>query len=349
MPSSISNSDLPFVRPLPEGRWHSLAVTVAVAVLLIIGIWEITCRAAGYMPTLNDNPYLWAMVRGKVNKTDAADIVIIGSSRALFDLRLDVLKELNGREPLQLSIVGSTPLLILEDIAANTKFNGTVIAGVTPVLFFAPGGPPMDKPTEWLQFYREISPSQRISQWIGIFLQQRLAFIQQEDLTLPALLDLIPVTDRPNAHVPPKLPPFLNTLEINRQAALIDKLVKEPAYAQRVKNIWQGLFAVPAADDAAAGYIIGRYVQAVETIRARGGRVVFIRPPATGWLLDKENELTPKHRFWDKLLAQTQSVGLDFKDYPEQAALDCPEWSHITREDAYLYTKSLVQLLRDVL
>lgn len=348
MPSSISNSDLPLTRPVPKGSWLKLAGIVSIFLIMFCAGWELWCRHLGYMPTLNDNPYQWALIREKVNKADQDDIVIIGSSRALFDLRLDVLKKLSGREPLQLSIVGSSPLLILQDLAENTNFSGTIICGVSPVLFFAPGGPPMDKPVEWLKFHREFSPSQRIGQYTGIFLQKKLAFIQQEDLTLPALLDLLPIGNRPRAQVPPKFPPFLYTLETNRQAALLEKVSSDPSYASRIQLIWQGLFTVPGADDTAAGYVIGEYARSVETIRARGGKIIFVRPPSTGWLLEKENEITPRRRFWDRLIQTTGTAGYHFQDYIEQARLDCPEWSHLTEKDSFIYTESLSRLLRGI-
>lgn len=343
MPSSTSNSNPAgtFERAVPSGAWPRLALMAALGVVLIAGAWEAVVRGWGYAPTLNDTPYLWSAVRDRVEQLPEDGIVIVGSSRALFDLRLDVLKELTGREPVQLSIVGSSPKPVLQDIIATTDFKGTFIVGVTPVLFFAPGGPPMDKPNDWIAFYHKFSPSQRAGHWLASFLQQRLAFIQQEDLTLNSVLDNMELPQRPNAKLPPRFPPYLNTLEPDRQSALAEMVANDPQRQDVVKGRWQGLFgAVPQAPQGAIDGVIAEYTDIVQEMRRRGGRVIFIRPPSTGWLLEKENELTPRALTWDLLLSRSGAPGIHFEDDPDQR-LDCPEWSHLSKADAYRYTRSL--------
>lgn len=351
MPSSISNSNTNeiFHRQIPSMGWLRIALTASFIIILITGCWEYYVRRLGYVPTLNDTPYLWSTIREKVNTLPEDGTIITGSSRALFDLRLDILKNLTGHEPIQLSIVGSSPKPVLQNIIENTNFKGTIIVGVTPVLFFAPGGPPMNKPYDWIKFSRKFSFSQRIGQWLGAFLQHKLAFIQQEDLTLNALLENINIPNRPNAKLPPRFPPFLNLMDTNRQASLIDMVSNNSELQNVVKSRWQGLFgAVPQAPQEAIDLVIDEYVEITKEMERRGGKIIFIRPPSTGWLLEKEEALTPRANTWDQLLKRSGAPGIHFQDFTNQQ-FNCPEWSHISENDSYLYTNSLMPLLKDMI
>src|SRR4051812_2336536 len=119
MPSSISN----FERPIPPLPWRSLALTAALLAGIAAGVWEARCRAAGYAPTLNDTPDLWAQNRRTV-KPDS--VVIIGDSRPLFDLDLDTLQQGLGQRPVQLALVGSCAFPILDHLANDETFHGTI-------------------------------------------------------------------------------------------------------------------------------------------------------------------------------------------------------------------------------
>src|SRR5256885_1567733 len=64
--------------------------------------------------------------------------------------------------------------------------------------------------------------------------------------------------------------------------------------------------------------IQGRYVDtktSIDKLRARGGKIVFVRFPMTGDLKKLEDQQTPRARTWDPLLKQTNSPGIYFEDY----------------------------------
>ena len=85
--------------------------------------------------------------------------------------------------------------------------------------------------------------------------------------------------------------------------------------------------------------------QAIEKIRARGGEVVFIRPPSAGAYYDRESRNTPRVATWDRLLAETGAFGIHFEDYPEMQGLELPEMSHLSRESATRFTRACVGVL----
>src|SRR5207248_7560355 len=134
---------LGFERPVPTAPWRGIAVVITIVVIAATAAWELYCRSLGYAPTLNDNEDLWTMRRRIV---EPESLVIIGDSRAWFDVDLNEFQKGLGKRPIQLAMAGSTVLPALADLADDKNFHGTTICSVVPHLFFAPpGSPPMDR------------------------------------------------------------------------------------------------------------------------------------------------------------------------------------------------------------
>ena len=130
---------LEFERPIPPAPWRGIAGGVTIIVIAATAAWELYCRSLGYEPTLNDNEDLWTMRRRVVRPES---IVVIGDSRAWFDVDLDEFQKGFGERPIQLAMAGSTVLPALADLANDKNFHGTIICSVVPHLFFAPPGSP---------------------------------------------------------------------------------------------------------------------------------------------------------------------------------------------------------------
>src|SRR5882757_3045672 len=216
MPSSTFN----FERAIPALPWRSLGLAVVLVTVAATITWEIRCRAWGYAPTLNDTSDLWAQQRRAV-KPDS--IVIIGASRALFDTDLDALERGLGQRPVQLALVGSCAYPILENLANDEKFQGTINCDLIPALFIAPAGPPVENSLKALKRYRNGTVAQRASQHLGMLLEEHVAFLKQEDLTLEQLLKELPVPNRADFHAPPRLPPYFYTLDRDRRARMTEQ------------------------------------------------------------------------------------------------------------------------------
>jgi hypothetical protein len=91
--------------------------------------------------------------------------------------------------------------------------------------------------------------------------------------------------------------------------------------------------------------ILARTAAAVERIRERGGRVVFVRYPSTGQVREIERNTAPREGFWERILAETGAPGIHFEDHESLRDFDCPEWSHLTARDAVRFTTALLPLL----
>ncbi len=87
---------------------------------------------------------------------------------------------------------------------------------------------------------------------------------------------------------------------------------------------------------------------AVDKIRARGGEVVFVRPPSAPELRVNEEAQVPKVKGWDALIANTHSVGVHADDLPQAQNLTLPEWSHLNRKCARVFTDAYVRRLSEL-
>jgi hypothetical protein len=360
MPLSTSSSEPPFIhRDIPDLPWRGIVLAVAVVVVVAATAWELHCRAAGYAPGLDDTTDLWVEARRTVQPDST---VIIGASRGLFDLDLDVLEKGLGKRPVQLSLVGSCLYPVLRQLADDPTFHGTVLCDVVPGLAVVP---PMAPPYHNSEKAVHRLATQTWSQWAGhllsIPLERTFACLQQEDLTLAALLHEMPIPDRPRAQVPPRLPPYFYTIDRDRRSRMTPNVLTDATLRERIAHGWPPLFTpppkpswIPAEPFAAfIGKLFNdRFVdiaKAVADLRSRGGKVVFLRLPSSGALRDLEDRLTPRPAVWDRILADSSSPGICYEDHPELAGFICPELSHLSADDSVEFTKRLVPFLVEAL
>ena len=351
---------LEFERPIPPLQWRGITVVVVTVAAAVTVAWELYARALGYTPTLNDNEDLWTKARRKVQPES---IVIIGDSRAWFDVDLDEFQKGLGKRPIQLAMPGSTVLPPLADLADDKNFHGTIICSVVPHLFFAPpGAPPMERAEKGIKRFHNQTPAQRVSEELGIRLEEHVAFLKPDDLSLEGLLNQLPIPNRPGARVPPTFPPYFQTEDRERRARMWEKCAEPGSeLAKRIQQIWIPLFSIPPPPSYIPKDVfmakIGEGIQkrfadvtaAVERIRARGGKIVFVRFPNSGGLKELEDKITPRQKSWDPLLQMTRAPGIYYSDYPELSGFNCPEWSHLTAGDSVEFSKRLVPHLRKAL
>lgn len=351
---------LEFERPIPPAPWRGIAVVISIVVIAVTTAWELYCRSLGYGPTLNDNEDLWTMWRRRVQPES---IVVVGDSRAWFDVDLDEFQKGLGKRPIQLAMAGSTVWPVLDDLAKDETFHGTIICSFVPGLFFAPpGSPPMDRAERGVKRSHNQTPAQRASEYLGMWLEEHLAFLKPDDLSLEGLLNQLPIPNRPGALVPPTFPPYFQTEDRERRARMWEKCAEPGSeLAKRIQHIWLPLFSPPppptyvprdvffAAMKKGTEKRFADVAGAIEKIRRRGGKIVFVRFPHTGGLKELEDRLMPRAQTWDPLLKMTNSPGIYYSDFPELSGFNCPEWSHLSAGDSVEFSKRLVPHLKTAL
>ncbi len=353
-PSEIAPRD--YERPIPALPWRGMTVTVVLVVIAAAAAWEFYCRSIGYGPALNDNEDLWTQARRRVKPES---IVIIGDSRAWFDLDLDELQKGLGKRPEQLAAGGSCAYPVLADLANDERFHGTIICSVVPRMFFAPpGSPPMDRSEKAVRRYHTQTLAQRASQYLAMPLEEHVAFLKQEELTLEDLLKRLPIPNRPGALVPPRFPPYFQSEDRERRARMIEQCAQPGELQSRIQQIWLPLFTPPPPPTYIPQEVFTEKMKkakedrfrdttaAVAKLRARGGKIVFVRFPLTGELKALEDRITPRSDIWNLLLKRTGTPGIYFEDYPELSSFNCPEWSHLSAGDSVEFTKRLIPHLR---
>lgn len=339
-----SVADGPVERPLPArplGVAGLLALVVAAA--LLAG-WELHWRGQGVEPGYYSNSDgQWAIQRRRIDEGEGDATVLIGTSRMLFDVQLDVWERLAGRRPIQLALEGTSPLPVLEDLADDPDFTGTLLVDATPGLFFS--GYAMREKV--VQHYRSETLSQRMGERLAMGLEPHLGFLDPDF----ALFRVIERQAWPRREGVPRYTDVrkLSVHEADRNTRMWARVETDPAYREQAKAIWAQFFDAPppppmATPEKAAAVIeqqISRAARAVAKLRARGVRVVFVRPPSDGRFLEFENRTMPRARTWDVLLARTGAPGVHFEDHRDMQGLDLPEWSHLSAAHAVRYTESL--------
>jgi hypothetical protein len=351
---------LEFERPIPQIPWRGITVIVVLVVIAAACAWEFYCRAIGYGPTLNNTEDLWALARQRVQPES---VVIIGDSRGWFDLDLDELQKGLGKRPVQLAGPGSCPYPVLADLTNDEVFHGVIICSFTPRLFMAPpGSPPMERAEKNVRRARTQTPAQRVSQYLAMPLEEHIAFLKQSDLTLEELLKRLPIPNRPTALIPPPPPPYFQTIDRERRARMIEECARPGSELQRrIQQGWIPLFTPPPPPTYVPKEVfMAQMMKAIEQrfqdvaaaaqkLRARGGKIIFVRLPVSGELKVLEDRTTPRSQIWDRVMKDTAAPGIYFEDFPELSGFNCPEWSHLSAGDSVEFSKRLVPHLRAAL
>ncbi|MDM3871046.1 hypothetical protein QSV34_06715 [Porticoccus sp. W117] len=351
MRSSTSSSD-PYSyedRPIPEIPWKKALILGLVLMALGIAAWEYNARVIwGYETGYYiDSPGLWSIERRKVDRGEA-EVAVVGSSRILFDLDLDTYQQVTGVRPVMLALVGTNPRPFLGDLAADDDFSGLLIVGVTPELFFSEKAGLLGDTTD---YYRDESPSQWAGQRISMLLEPQLAFYDNDTFPLFSLIEKIPV-ENPRGVRPPAFPVWkLRDTDIDRNNKMFWKVEDLDYYQTHAENTWAMFLQAPKGEQPALdmdAFLAGISAD-IEKIRARGGDVVFVRSPSSEFYRDYERQNLPRNTHWDRLIQETNAVGVHFEDHPELQGFRIPEWSHLHSDDAAPYTAALTTILMEKL
>jgi hypothetical protein len=338
------------VRVIPKARWPAIGWLVLVLVVAATAAWEWKMRTLGLRAgDLDDTPAHWAAERKRIDTGENDGVVIVGQSRILFDTDLGVWQEMTGKRPVQLALPGTNARPYLLSIANDTDFAGLVICDIQQETFFGKflGGLPMFVGME--KSWRDESPSKKFGHLADLELQRRLAFLD-DNYSLFALIERIRIEDD-RAGVDG---PYFDVWKLSesfehRQYLLWPRIKSDDYLREHARQAWsppQGKARPPITADQ-IDQAIKETVAAVRKIQARGGEVVFIRPPSIGPYFEREERRAPRAATWDRLLAESGAFGIHFQDYPEMQGLESPEWSHLTREDAARFTRAYVGVLRE--
>jgi len=334
---------------MPEKTLLKSAILTAALVAVAVICCEIYLRAHGVHISYDDGPPLWSDKRAMVYEPSGQTVVFIGSSRIKYDLDIPTWEDITGCHAVQLAIEGSSPRPTLEDLARDPHFKGRLIVDVTEGLFFSNAPPNMESPNKNIKYYTDRTPAQRASFELNRVLESGLVLLDKENFSLNAQLDMLEIPSRPGVFMMPIFPMDFKQCTYERQAYMTDRFVSDTTLQNKVKGIWDFFGRMrkgaPPMPEAELTAIFQSVKAATDQIKARGGEVLFVRTPSSGPLLMGENRAFPRETHWDHLLSLTACPGIHYADYPSMNQFICPENSHLSRADAVVFTRHLIEIL----
>jgi hypothetical protein len=329
---------------------YKKAGILAVCICLLAMIsWEIHLRNIGVPISYDDNEALWSDKRATVYEPSDKATVFIGSSRIKYDLDIPTWENSTGDHAIQLSNVGSSPRPVLADLANDNNFKGRLIIDVTEGSFFSRTVIYDWKTNRKIAYYKERTPTQRFSFQVDHVLESQFVFLDQQFYSINALMDKLGVPPRPKVNSGNPFPMEFYPNSFDRQSFMTARFVVDTGLQNQVKAIWRRgrANAPPPLTGTALDSIFSSVKFQVAKIKARGGRVLFIRTPSSGPLYQYETKRYPRAEYWDRLLTVTDCPGIYFKDYPELADFECPEDSHLSPNQAVMFTNSFINILKE--
>jgi hypothetical protein len=312
--------------------------------LALMTAWELYWRAFGAVPSYRNSDAEWAQQRRRIDDGDGGKTIIIGASRMLFDINLDVWEEVAGERPIQLALEGTSPLPVLEDLANDPNVTGRILVGVAPDLFFT--GFAYRKSA--FEYFKKEGPSGRVGNWLSRHLVEPYFAFYDEDFALATVIRRQDWPARPGKKQGIRVRKLLVQPGADRNSQMWDKVATDPEYRALCRQIWAQDFR-DAPPDHTFDEQIDRAVAALGKLRARGVQVVFVRPPSIGEYYAYEQKFFPRAATWDKLIAKTGAPGIHFEDYPQLQGYELPEWSHMSAPEARRFTKQLAPLAETAL
>ena len=335
-------------RDIPPQPWGRIALLALLGFLALMAGWEWHWRDYGAAPSYRNSNGEWAQQRRRIDAGEGGKTVLIGSSRVMFDVQLPVWEKITGERPIQLAIQGTSPVPMLEDLAADKNFTGRLLVGVAPDIFFTG----FSYRGDVLPYFHKETPSQRVGNWLSMhFLEPYFAF-DDPDFALATVVRRQAWMPRPGLR-PNMAVRKLAVSDADRNMQMWHKVVDDPQYRAIARATWASRFAgLPPGLDTPAGKRksideqIGKAAAAIAILRARGVPVVFVRMPSVGPYYAFEEKFLPRAETWDLLLQRTAAPGIHFMDYPQLQGYDLPEWSHLSPPEATRFTAQFVPLVQ---
>ena len=336
------------VRDIPAQPWARIFVAMLVLCALMLAGWEAYWRAWSGAPGYRNSNGEWAEQRRCIDQGEGGSTVLIGSSRVLFDVQLPVWESIAGERPIQLAMEGTSPLPVMEDLAADPNFTGHLLVGVAPDIFFSGFAYRGDV----VPYFHKQGPSQRSGNWLSKHLLEPFLAFYDPDFALATVIKRQAWPTRPGLHGRTTVR-RLAVQEADRNSHMWSRLETDPGYRALARSIWAQDFDgplpgmdTPEKKQKIIDAQIQRAVDAIAKLRARGVQVLFVRPPSAGGYYAFEQKELPRAISWDLLLQRTGAPGIHFEDHLELQGYDAPEWSHLSAAEAKRFTAALVPIIQ---
>jgi hypothetical protein len=350
--SSISSFD----RPLVEKPWGPI-LGVALAVFILFAVWmEWQLVRRGFVPTIIDSQERWETERARASQLGKKALILIGASRIQLDIDLDLLREKTGLEPVQLALDGSTWMSVLAGLAADPEIRGTIIIDYYDDNIGVYGGA-----AEKLQRDYEkqtgksfvLLPYKHSEKFLTEWVHERLRSYADGASPLNSFLFKIWNANKESTFV---------TTYLDRSRSADYARIKMPDYyySRVARNLGMELPIINAdtesvlrqrisllkpADNAEFVQRVAAVKKLVDTIQARGGRVMFLAMPSSGMVREIEERKYPIDKFWKRFVEVIGVPAVRSNDNKLIGNFICPDGSHLDMRDRERFTLAMTYAL----
>lgn len=328
--TSSSNGRLP-----DTPVWRLWFLVVVCFGLFLVAI-EVVARAQGYEPMVNDTKELWCYHRDRVSKAGKNSLVLVGASRMQNDIVPEELSsQIPDTEVAMLALSGHDSMAMLESLANDEKFTGTVVWSST--ILWMKGEYFAQTMTRFIEFYEnEWSWRMHLSTEVQILMQEHLAILH-EGFSFEALKARLFGLQYENLSFA-RASRFREVHWARTEDILSKKTRANKIYADSFE---QSPFPSPEA----MSQHYSRVEQTIQKLIRKGCRVVVLRLPSSGKVWELEQQYTPKEFYWDRFAQQTAAETYHFKDYVSLSGFECSDNTHLDYSDAILFTRAFAELL----
>lgn len=317
-----------------DSSWGRVFAAAGLVAVVVLGVWEGCWRGRGIEPSLSDLEASWSVARDWVKPQS---IVLVGASKIQSAVDPRLLGDHLDTDPaIQLALINASPLPILEHLARDAEFRGTVVVDVSPRIFFDVELRHERRSRSILGAYRTYltSPGEQIDARL-VMAAESAVVLRRAAFSLRRVLE---VWTKPR----PLALPFARVRFDRFRELDFSHIDLESRRLSQMTILAAGKPATPVGVRALAD----RTRRAAEAIERRGGRVVLTLLPVTGRAREAEERLFPRREYWRVLVERSGLEAIHFADRPELAAFECPDGLHLETEQARRFTAAFAELLR---
>lgn len=292
--------------------------------LLVLAGWEAFLRARWAVPEPEDGVRAWVENRRSLRGLGCDAVAIVGASRAQRIDTHSMADELT-RPVVPLAIKGELPFAVIDDLASDDTFVGTLVVSLIPV-----------------NWWNAMPSERRAPRYVEAG--------SRGPLEVPSAAVVRTYLDTTWAFREPQFEP-VHLWNEWREGRPVSPRAQREAYSERqIRRLGLSDYPFRPLDEAEwrrrADFLAERF----GSIRDRGGRVVLLRMPVAHLRAAKEAERFPRATHWDRLASDLRAragvVAIHFADHPELGRFDIRDGSHVTFADAPAFSRTLARVLR---
>lgn len=339
MASSTSSSD----GRLGAWPWIRTYLFGLLIAAVLIGGWEGYWRSRGLHAFVANNFEIWAAKFDAGLRAGPDATILAGSSRIMAAIHFPTMRAARPDRVLaQVGTSGGSPVAVLRYLAEDTTWNGCVIVEVLPGEMFIPLAEQEDDTAGWVdRFDQRLRARRRLPE------PAYHRFEYEFELSLKESLVTFGGQTHPGAVVTSLVSgeriekPFFWLTRDRAQILDFTDMGLDAFRASRVARYSEEAMTTSEFVSTLVEPVNGW----VRDIERRGGRVVLLRFPAAGGLIEFEHERFPDPDYWDVLAARAGGLAIDANTSQTLSGFPMADWEHIDREVAPLFTQRLLEIL----